>query len=86
VQLSPLKINLLLHIYAIAGPFDHPDRPIYEQTKEEFLYHELVVIDTSRKCGYRMTEKGDVFIKMILSTPLPEVLTKFIDPRTGEPV
>ena len=86
MKLSPLKINLLMHIYSIAEPFDHPDAPAYVSAKREFLEHNLIFADHDFPCGYKLTPRGKAFIKMILATPLPEEQLAFIDPRTGNPV
>ncbi len=85
LKLTPLKINLLLHIYAIAEPFNHPDRPIYEQAKEEFIHHNLAQ-RSEHGCGYKITKRGVAFVNMILATPMPEEVTDYIDPRTGQTV
>ncbi len=70
MKLSPLKVNLLLHIYAIAAPFNHPDAPAYAQAKREFVDNELAFeIDTP--CGYKLTRKGEVLVDAILNTPMP---------------
>lgn len=70
MKLSPLKINLLLHIYAHATPFDHPNTPAYKQAKDEFLANEIAFEDAT-PCGYRLTRKGEVLVDAILNTPMP---------------
>lgn len=70
MKLSPLKINLLLHIYAISAPFNHPDAPAYVEAKKEFVNNELVY-ETDTPCGYALTRKGEVLIDSLLNTPMP---------------
>ena len=82
MKLTPLKIELLLHIYALAEPFDHPNGPAWEEAKHEFLQNVLAVYTPETECGMRLTRKGRMFIKMILATPLP--LESYVDPRTGK--
>ena len=84
--MSPLEINLLLHIYAIAEPFNHPDKPIYERTKAKYLSLGLIEESSEAACGYGLTSRGFAFIKLLLSTPIPEeqTVTVYVDPRTGE--
>ena len=82
LKLTPLKINLLLHIYSIAAPFTHPDKPIYEMAKEEFIHHSLAE-RSDHGCGYRILPRGVAFVNMILATPLPLESEVFIDPRNG---
>lgn len=71
MKLSPLKINLLLHIYAIASPFNHPDDSAYEQAKLEFVLNELAYEDKTSRCGYKLTRKGEILVAGILNTPMP---------------
>ena len=82
--MSPLQINLLLHVYAIAKPFDHPDKPIYQKEKNNFVARKLIKEDPESACGYSMLPRGYALIKMLLNTPLPELTTVFVDPRTKE--
>jgi hypothetical protein len=86
MKLSPLKIELLLHIYCKPVPFDHPPAKAYGDAKEEFFDSGLIAVDDTKPCGFYLTERGKAFIRLILATPLPEPSNNFIDPRTGEPV
>jgi len=70
MELSPLKINLLMHIYAIPGPFDHPDAQAYKQAKKEFVTNEIAY-ETDTPCGYKLTRKGEILVDAILNTPMP---------------
>lgn len=82
LKLTPLKVNLLLHIYGIASPFTDPNMPIYEKAKEEFIHHSLAE-RSDYGCGYRILPRGVAFVNMILATPLPLESEVFIDPRNG---
>ena len=70
MKLSPLKVNLLMHIYALRRPFDHPDAPAYVLAKKEFVDNELVY-EINDGCGYKLTRKGEIFVDAILNTPMP---------------
>jgi len=70
MKLSPLKINLLMHIYALRSPFDHPNAPAYVLAKKEFVDNELAY-EINDGCGYKLTRKGEIFVDAILSTPMP---------------
>ena len=83
MKLSPLKIELLLHIYCKPVPFDHPPAKAYGDAKEEFFDRGLIAVDNTKPCGFYLTERGKAFIRLILATPLPEHSNVFVDPRTG---
>lgn len=71
MKLSPLKINLLMHIYALRIPFDHPDAPAYREAKNEFIKNEIAYEEETAPCGYKLTRKGEVFVDAIINTPMP---------------
>jgi hypothetical protein len=85
MKLTPLKINLLMHIYSIASPFDHPDAPPYADAKIEMKHEDLITSSPTSEhpCGYKVTERGVFFVRMILDTPLPIPNTAWKDPRVG---
>jgi hypothetical protein len=82
--MSPLEINLILHIYAIAEPFTHPNAPAYAKAKARFLNLDLIKQSECAACGYTLTPKGKAFVQILLSTPIPVEKTVFVDPRTNE--
>ena len=84
MKLSPLNLNILLHLYAIAEPMHHPDLIVYTEAKEELIFHGLIRYDHESPNSYSMTKKGIAFVHLILSTPLPQKLDAWIDPRTKE--
>ena len=75
-HMSPLDIETLLHVYAIAMPFPHPSRA-HSQTVQTFLQHDLIVVDDERPCGFRITGRGEKLVDMLCNTPLPQ----YCDPR-----
>lgn len=84
--MTVLEIRLLLHVYAVAEPFDHSDMPIYQQTKNKFISLGLIEEDKDMACGYSLLPRGKAFIKMLLTTPLPIESVTFIDPRNHETI
>jgi len=86
MKLTPLKVNMLMHIFIGASTknFEHPAQA--EDALVEFEKLKLITAREINSCGYRLTELGHAYVKLILTTPLPEAKTCFTDPRTGEPV
>lgn len=84
MKLTPLKLNLLMHVYAIAEPFNHPDAPAWYSARSELVMNNLIDVSNKSPCGYSLTQRGRAFVKLILSTPMPEYITVYVDPRTTE--
>lgn len=78
-MMSPLEIKILLHHYSRCDPYDGGER---QESIKDILdnFEKLGLID--RKDFPSLTGKGNAYVKMLLSTPLPE--RTFIDPRTQE--
>ena len=74
---SPIFIRTLLHIYCLADRL--PDNHATDKAVVAMLESGLIE-GTTGGCLYRCTERGHVFVRMILETPLP--VPSFIDPRT----
>lgn len=78
--MSPLKLQMMLHFYAVCEPFA-PEKtrtsPAYTQFVRELLRDGLIERPTKeqqKKCpgwAYRATEKGRVFVQALLETPMP---------------
>lgn len=73
---SPYQIELLFHVYARPVAFD--TAPILQRELENLAEHELIRPDKDSGSGYRITARGNKFIEMITSTPLPV----YADPRS----
>jgi len=87
MKLTPLKVKMLMHIHSIASPIPNAEFPAQMAALSEFETLGIITVDPNvRSCGYQLTEFGDAYVKLILTTPLPEAKTCFTDPRTGEPV
>lgn len=76
-HMSPLEIEVLLHVYAIPSPLERNPK----EALMRFLVNDLIVEDVARGCGYRTTHRGDKLVEMICNTPLPE----YFDPRFSPP-
>lgn len=73
--MRPIELDILLHFYCIAEPYHRPS-DAYHEVVEQFLEQGLIKSDNGPS-GFVCTEKGNVFVKMILNTPLPV----WADPR-----
>lgn len=82
---TPNHIDILLHYYACA--IEHPRRgaPAVEEAINHFVSEGILEKNDHKIKGDRRefitTEKGDFFVEMILSTPLPKTRKEFYDPR-----
>lgn len=74
---SAHEVCTLLHVYALARPFD--DAPATQAALNRFLHAELIQRTTEATSGYSLTDKGETLVQMILHTPMPEV--RYCDPR-----
>ena len=84
IALTPLKVTLLCHIHAIAEPIKNIDAPAYVAALAEFKLFGLIKEDFVSLAGYELTEFGYNYLSLILSTPLPAIQSRYIDPRTGK--
>ena len=82
MKLTPINLTILLHIYIGAESFEKFGATSGNmKAKDELLNNELIVEDIEQPSGHMITRKGEVFLYMILNTPLP--VLQYIDPRTG---
>lgn len=79
--MSPLKINILLHIYAIAEPLDLRGQA-HHSALDEFLKNNLIEKITAAP-GYRVTDRGLAMVEALLAVQLP--ICKWIQPPSKEP-
>ena len=76
--MTPLELEVLLHIY-----YSPEINPLMESMAgsaalRRFAEENTIFLDPEGT--YRLTEKGDTFVKMLLATPIP--IQQWIDPRT----
>ena len=87
-MMTPNHLDILIHYYTAPG--DHPriDAPAVEQAVEEFVSDGILWEDRDKirmgnrpsNCGkYCITEKGRVWLLMILKTPYPTLKKIWID-------
>ena len=89
-MMTPNHIDILIHYYTTPG--DHPriDAPAVEQTIEEFVsdgilwssYGSVKLVNdkvTNHENKYYITEKGKVWLLMILKTPYPTLKKIWVD-------
>ena len=93
--MSPLGINILLHCYCSPSPYVHPPSPEkYPQAVSDFFLlaeDEGLLRDTSpddvpaHASIYKLTSRGEAYVKRLLSTPLPrKVETWVFDEPEGD--
>lgn len=87
INLSPLEITYLMHLYAVNEKFERQS-PAIEAAKSRFLFCGLAIECLSIECltnnaePLRLTQKGNALVQMLCSTPMPIQELKYIDPRT----
>jgi hypothetical protein len=85
MQLTPIKIETLLHIYAVAEPLR--EAPAIAEALAEFKSEALIRLiptgsfNLDEGCGYELLPRGETLVSMLLSTPLPLAKTTWVDPR-----
>lgn len=70
--MTPLQIELLLHIYARRGPLNLP-MPVHHEAIEGFKKDRLIEMTepVTGEHPYRLTERGEAYVQALLSLPLP---------------
>jgi hypothetical protein len=81
--MTPNDLEILIHYYVSPAPHPREEAPAVRESVKMFLtLHVLEVVDY----GFRVTEKGQAWLRLILATPLPVCGKRWIDPRTGEDI
>jgi hypothetical protein len=75
-EMTPLHIRIMLHHYSIAEPYSN-DNPEHAGSKAVAAFHvelielEMLTNDHRSPSKFSITEKGMVYIKYLLSVPIP---------------
>ena len=73
---TPLQLMMLLHYYSIVAPYAEND-PAHANSvgvsnqRRTLISRGLLEVDSFRRSGYRVTEKGEFFIDYICRLPEP---------------
>jgi DNA-binding HxlR family transcriptional regulator len=78
--MSPYKLTVMIHIYCCPGEFRESgiieSADAFSDTLEDMLLRGIInkssLVDEVRKHPYSLTEKGEAWLKAILSTPIPK--------------
>ncbi len=91
--MTPMKLSMMLHFYAIREAFPGKSRtsPAYAQFAHELLTEGLTERPSKEEqerypgWAYRSTDKGRVFVKALLATPLPvQAKPSWVMPTNGD--
>ena len=88
MKITPLHITLMLHYLTSTRRLPNQQAPAVLDYTEELCESGLVSFVERRKPdkhNYIVTPKGEVWIGMLLATPMPVELARFADPRTLGP-
>lgn len=85
----PMKINMMLHFYAVVGPYAPESArtsPAYTQFVKELLREGLIERPTKEErehhpgWAYKATAKGAAWVNAICTVPLPVERTRWVIP------
>lgn len=79
MRVSPLTIQLLLHIHTTCEPIPNHYFPAQVQVILKLLREGIIYRCPTSQSGYRTTERGDAWVREVCSTPYPEAV--WTDPR-----
>lgn len=71
MNLTPVKLEFLLYCYYSGEKWNREISPAIKYAISEFLQHDIIIRD-SRPSGFKVTEKGNFWVKEILKTPMPK--------------
>jgi hypothetical protein len=83
-RLSPAYISVLLHCYCRCDEIPNRNAPVIVDALREFIEYGLIVAGGQCDHGFEVTPKGRALVQMLCSTPLPDEINGFQDPRTGQ--
>ena len=73
--MTPNDLDVLIHYATLLGPHPRVEAPAVQDAITRFI-EDGIMID------YKITEKGNAWLRLILSTPYP--VNQWCDPRTLE--
>lgn len=71
MKLVPITLEFLLHCRYSSERFSRIDHPVIQKAIKGFFSNGVIKQDRSIDDVYQLTEKGEAWIKDILSTPMP---------------
>lgn len=77
--MTPNDVDVLIH-YAVSGTnHERAHAPAVIETTMRYLRDGIFGATDDFESGYRLTDRGEKFLQMILDTPYPEM--EWLDPR-----
>jgi hypothetical protein len=70
---TPLQLNLILHVHCRADLIEHEDAPAVREELQRLADIDILVPHFSPP-NYKLTKKGEAFVKILLATPFPEAI------------
>jgi hypothetical protein len=76
MPMTPLQIQMMLHYYALVGPYAgddyrHANSPAVLSQRTELMVLGLLDTDGSRPSGYCVTDRGRAYVLALCDMPLP---------------
>ena len=69
---SPSDIDVLIHYYVSPKPHPRESTPAITSAIKRYLNDNILKINTVSDSGYNVTEKGAVWLHIILNVPYPK--------------
>lgn len=71
--MTPLEINVLLHIHCVAEPIENLGSHSSAQRDAVtwFKTEGLIQSDTESGCAYSLTDRGRAYVQFLMAMPLP---------------
>lgn len=73
-------IEVLFHTYASTAEWPYGSSPALRESTIR-LHREGLICQPGDDFKYVVTPKGEAFIQILLATPVPVVVEKYVDPR-----
>ena len=80
--MNPITIELMLHIYYAASPHPKMHSDSFKDAAKTLIARQLVRPDPDGGDDLVSTTRGDAWVRMLMSTPMPEQV--WVDPRNQE--
>lgn len=75
--MTPSDLEVLIHCYVSPNPHPRLEAPAVQDSIRDFLMADVIYQVT--ESTYRTTKRGEMWLKMMLDTPMP--VYQLVDPR-----
>ena len=72
--MTPLEIEILLHIYCVNSPVERAEAPAVKEAIAQFFGDDLIALKASSladECPYLLKKRGIAYVEILKAVPLP---------------